>query len=68
MSNVKSIIQNMSNETRAKAEAFASAKGMTLEQAVARQLAVELTESDLSAVAGGYGNPSEENNEETVAS
>ncbi|MBN8233378.1 hypothetical protein JYK02_38260 [Corallococcus macrosporus] len=53
MSNVKSIIQNMSGETRARAEAFASAKGLSLEAAVASQLEVELTESDLSGVVGG---------------
>jgi hypothetical protein len=53
MSNVKSIIQNMSAETRAKAEAFASAKGTSLEEAVATQLSVELTERTLGAVSGG---------------
>ncbi len=53
MSNVKSIIQNMPAETRAKAEAFASAKGLSLEEAIASQLSVELTESTLLAVSGG---------------
>ncbi|OJH38045.1 hypothetical protein [Cystobacter ferrugineus] len=66
--NVKTIIQNMSSDTRAKAEAFASAKGMSLEQAVAAQLAVELSESDLSAVAGGAAAAAEEvAAEETIA-
>ncbi len=53
MSNVKSIIQNMPAETRAKAEAFASAKGLSLEEAIASQLSVELTASTLLAVSGG---------------
>lgn len=53
MSNVKSIIQNMSADTRARAEAFASAKGTSLEEAVATQLSVEITESTLRAVSGG---------------
>lgn len=67
MSNVKSIIQNMSADTRAKAESFASAKGISLEEAVAQQLAVELTENDLRAVSGGIASMGlgEENSEES---
>lgn len=53
MSNVKSIIQDMSAETRAKAEAFARAKGLSLEEAVAAQLTVEISEGALRAVSGG---------------
>ncbi|RKH08229.1 hypothetical protein D7V97_20090 [Corallococcus sp. CA053C] len=69
MSNVKTIIQNMSTDTRAKAENFARAKGLSLEEAVSAQLSVELTESDLAAVSGGIGAgiAIEEDKEETAA-
>ncbi len=53
MPNVNKIIQNMSREVRAKAEAYAEAKGLSLEAAVARQLDEELCDSDLESIAGG---------------
>ncbi len=53
MSKVNEIIQNMSLEVRAKAEAYAKAKGLSLEAAVAKQLDGELSDGDLEAIAGG---------------
>ncbi len=53
MSKVNEIIQNMSREVRAKAEAYAKAKGLSLEEAVAQQLDGELSDGDLEAIAGG---------------
>ncbi len=53
MSKVHEIIQNMSGEVRAKAEAYAKAKGLSLEAAVAQQLDEELRDSDLESIAGG---------------
>ncbi len=55
MSKVSEIIQNMSCEVRAKAEAYAKAKGLSLEDAVTQQLEGELRDSDLDAIAGGCG-------------
>lgn len=71
MSTVNSIIQNMSAETREKAEAFARAKGVSLEEAVSSQLSVELSEGALRATSGGLARlavaAGEENNEEVCA-
>jgi hypothetical protein len=47
------VIKNMSASVRAKAEAYAAAKGITLEEAVTQQMSGELTEADLDSVAGG---------------
>ncbi len=55
MPKVHEVIQNMSREVRAKAEAYAKAKGLSLEDAVAQQLDGELLDSDLEAIAGGCG-------------
>lgn len=70
MANINDIIKNMSSSVRSKAEAFASAKGISLEAAVAQQLSTELSDADLEGVAGGtlpvednieYGDGSERN-------
>ena len=49
------IIKNMSDDVKAKAEAYAKAKGITLEQAIAEQMETELSDADLDGVAGGRG-------------
>ena len=53
MSKVHDVIKNMSSEVRKKAEAYAQAKGISLEAAVSKQLEGELTDGDLDAIAGG---------------
>ncbi len=55
MPEVRDVISNMSHEVRAKAEAYAKAKGLSLEDAVAQQLEAELRDDDLESVAGGCG-------------
>lgn len=53
MANISDIISSMPASVRAKAEAFAQSKGISLEQAVAQQLNNELSDADLQMVRGG---------------
>ena len=53
MTNVKKIIESMTDDVRAKAEAFAKAKGISLEEAVSQQMHTEISDDDLDGVAGG---------------
>lgn len=53
MTEVMNVIACMPESVRAKAQAFADAKGMTLEEAVTRQLSYEISDQDLDSVSGG---------------
>lgn len=53
MTQVMSVIDSMPTSVRNKAQAFADAKGMTLEEAVTQQLSYEISDSDLDSVSGG---------------
>ena len=53
MPEVMNIIANMPQSVRSKAEEFATAKGITLEEAVSQQLSYEISDADLDAVSGG---------------
>ena len=53
MKNISMIIASMSNDVRGKAEAYARAKGVSLEDAVSQQLEHQLSDADLASVVGG---------------
>jgi len=53
MADLKKIIESMSDDVRAKAQAYANSKGISLEEAVSQQLNNELSDEDLESIAGG---------------
>lgn len=53
MADLKKVIESMSDAVRSKAEAFAKANGISLEEAVSRQLNQEISDDDLDSVSGG---------------
>ena len=53
MTNVDSVLTNMTRSVRARAEAYAKSQGLTLEEAVSQQLDSQLEEADLMSAIGG---------------
>ena len=49
----KDIFSNLTQEQRANVEAYAQEKGISIDQAIAQQVNVEISDEDLDAVSGG---------------